>query len=189
MKIILASASPRRREILTNLGLEFAVVPSTVEEKSTETEPEKIAMELSRQKAQDVAKTACDKDTLVIGCDTIVVKNDKILGKPKTESQAKEMLTLLSGNDHTVISGLTLVLGDKVLSKCEKTQVFFDKISEEEMENYIASGDPFDKAGSYGIQGIFSKHISKIDGCYFNVVGLPTNALAKLFKEATGSSL
>ncbi len=183
MKIILASASPRRREILGNLGLEFAVVPSTVEEKSTEIEPEKIAMELSRQKAQDVAKTACDKGTLVIGCDTIVVKNGKILGKPKTEGEAKEMLSLLSASEHTVISGLTLVLGDKVLSKCEKTQVFFDKLSKSEMENYIASGDPFDKAGGYGIQGSASRFIKGINGCYFNVVGLPVHLFYQMAKE------
>jgi septum formation protein len=93
------------------------------------------------------------------------------------------MLTLLSGNDHTVISGLTLVLGDKVLSKCEKTQVFFDKLSKSEMENYIASGDPFDKAGGYGIQGSASRFIKGINGCYFNVVGFPTHLFYEMVKE------
>lgn len=182
MKIILASASPRRREILSNLGVEFTVIPSAVEEKTTETKAENIAMELSLQKARDVAQNA-DKNTLVIGCDTIVVKNGKILGKPKTQTEAKEMLTLLSDSSHTVISGLTLVLGGKVLSKCEKTQVFFDEIGQKELNDYVASGDPFDKAGGYGIQGKASRFIKGINGCYFNVVGFPVHLFYEMIKE------
>lgn len=183
MRIILASKSPRRKEILENLGLTFEIITSNEEEKTAETEADKIAMALSEIKAKSVAKAVNDKSALIIGCDTIVVKKDKILGKPKTKSEAEEMLTLLSDTEHTVISGLTLVLGDKVLSRCEKTQVFFDKIGKSEMESYIASNDPFDKAGGYGIQGPASRFIKGINGCYFNVVGFPTHLFYEMVKE------
>lgn len=183
MRIILASKSPRRKEILENLGLTFEIITSNEEEKTAETEADKIAMALSEIKAKSVAKAVNDKSALIIGCDTIVVKKDKILGKPKTKSEAEEMLTLLSDTEHTVISGLTLVLGDKVLSRCEKTQVFFDKIGKSEMESYIASNDPFDKAGGYGIQGPASRFIKGINGCYFNVVGFPTHLFYAMVKE------
>ncbi len=183
MRIILASKSPRRKEILENLGVSFEILTSNEEEITTETQPEKIAMALSRIKAQSVANSLCDENALIIGCDTIVVKDNKILGKPKTKSEAEEMLTLLSGSEHTVISGLTLILGDKILSRCEKTQVFFDKIERQEMESYIATGDPFDKAGGYGIQGSASRFIKGINGCYFNVVGFPTHLFYEMIKE------
>ncbi len=183
MRIILASASPRRKEILENLGLTFEVMTSNAAEVTDEKESEKIAMALSIIKAQSVAKNVLDSNALIIGCDTIVVKNDKILGKPKTREEAEEMLTLLSNDCHTVISGLTLVLGDKTLSRCEKTQVFFDEIEKSEMENYIASKDPFDKAGGYGIQGAASRFIKGISGCYFNVVGFPVHLFYKMVKE------
>ena len=183
MRIILASKSPRRKEILENLGLTFEIITSNEEEKTAETEADKIAMALAEIKAKSVAKAVNDKSALIIGCDTIVVKKDKILGKPKTKSEAEEMLTLLSDTEHTVISGLTLVLGDKVLSRCEKTQVFFDKIEKNEMESYIASNDPFDKAGGYGIQGPASRFIKGINGCYFNVVGFPTHLFYEMIKE------
>ena len=183
MRIILASKSPRRKEILENLGVAFEIITSNEEEKTAETEPDKIAMALSEIKAKSVAEKLGDKSALIIGCDTIVVKDNKILGKPKTKRQAEEMLTLLSDTEHTVISGLTLILGDKILSRCEKTQVFFDKIGKAEMENYIASGDPFDKAGGYGIQGKASRFIKGINGCYFNVVGFPTHLFFEMIKE------
>ncbi|MBE6770464.1 MAG: septum formation protein Maf [Ruminococcaceae bacterium] len=183
MRIVLASKSPRRKEILENLGLTFEIITSNEEEKTAETEADKIAMALSEIKAKSVAKAVNDKSALIIGCDTIVVKKDKILGKPKTKSEAEEMLTLLSDTEHAVISGLTLVLGDRVLSRCEKTQVFFDKIGKSEMESYIATGDPFDKAGGYGIQGPASRFIKGINGCYFNVVGFPTHLFYEMIKE------
>ncbi len=183
MRIILASKSPRRKEILENLGVNFEIITSDEEEKTAETEPDKIAMALSKIKAENVAKKVNDKSALIIGCDTIVVKGNKILGKPKTRKQAEEMLTLLSNTEHTVISGLTLILGDKILSRCEKTRVFFDKIERNEMEAYIASKDPFDKAGGYGIQGAAARFIKGIEGCYFNVVGLPTHLLFEMAKE------
>lgn len=183
MRVILASKSPRRKEILENLGVSFEILTSNEEEKTAETEADKIAMALSLIKAKSVAKAVGDFDALVIGCDTIVVKGNKILGKPKTKEAAEEMLTLLSNDEHTVISGLTLILGDKVLSRCEKTQVFFDKIEKGEMESYIASNDPFDKAGGYGIQGPASQFIKGINGCYFNVVGFPTHLFYEMIKE------
>lgn len=183
MRIVLASKSPRRKEILENLGLTLEIITSNEEEKTAETEADKIAMALAEIKAKSVAKAVNDKSALIIGCDTIVVKKDKILGKPKTKSEAEEMLTLLSDTEHTVISGLTLVLGDKVLSRCEKTQVFFDKIGKSKMECYIATGDPFDKAGGYGIQGPASRFIKGINGCYFNVVGFPTHLFYEMIKE------
>ncbi len=183
MRIILASKSPRRKEILENLGISFEILTSNEEEKTAETEPEKIAMALSLIKAQSVANSLCDENALIIGCDTIVVKDNKTLGKPKTKSEAEEMLTLLSNTEHTVISGLTLVLGNKTLSRFEKTTVFFDEIGKADMENYIASNDPFDKAGGYGIQGKAARFIKGINGCYFNVVGFPVHLFFKMLKE------
>ncbi len=183
MRIILASASPRRREILTQLGLNFEIVVSDAEESSNLTDAGKLCKELSKIKAHSVAKKIADNNALIIGCDTVVVKNGKILGKPKDEADAFNMLSALSGGEHSVISGLTLIHGDKVISKYEETRVLFDDMSKDEIMAYIATGECTDKAGAYAIQGLAAPYIKGIKGCYYNVVGLPVNLLYNMAKE------
>ena len=170
-KIILASASPRRKELLEQIGLEFSIMPSYAKETYKETRPDKIVEELSALKAIDVADRL-DDSYIVIGADTIVVADEKILGKPKDEKDAFLMLESLQGKTHQVYSGVTLVVshGDKKIIKRfhEKTEVA------------VATGEPMDKAGAYAIQGFFAQYIKGIVGDYYNVVGLP---LAHLMKE------
>ncbi|MBQ4109587.1 MAG: septum formation protein Maf [Clostridia bacterium] len=188
MKIILASASPRRREILENLGIEFEIKISNADETCDIKNPCELVCELSRRKAQATAdmlkesRTLSD-DTLIIGSDSVVYCGGKILGKPENRQNAFEMLTSLSGSTHSVISGLCLIYGDKVITDFEKTDVFFDEISDKEINDYVASGECDDKAGAYAIQGKASKWIKGINGCYFNVVGLPVHLLYKMAKE------
>lgn len=195
-RIILASGSPRRKELLEQVGLEFEICPAKGEEVITSTVPSEVVLELSRQKAMEIATmvasydeahkdvtTPCDK--LVIGADTIVAYGDKILGKPKDEDDAKSMLRMLSGNTHSVYTGVTVVVMDEndragIHSFYEKTDVTMYEMSEAEIDRYVASGEPMDKAGAYGIQGKCAIYISKIDGDYNNVVGLP---VAKLYQE------
>ncbi len=195
-QIILASQSPRRKELLEQIGLEFEICPAKGEEIITKTIPEEVVMELSKQKAEEVAamvssysethkEITTPSDILVIGADTVVAYDGKILGKPKDEADAKAMLSMLSGNTHSVFTGVTLVLIDKTgrageLVFYEKTDVKMHEMSELEIDRYIATGEPMDKAGSYGIQGKCAIYIEKIDGDYNNVVGLP---IARIYQE------
>lgn len=195
-QIILASQSPRRKELLEQIGLEFEICPAKGEEIITKTVPEEVVMELSKQKAEEVAamvsaygenhkEITTPSDILVIGADTVVAYDGKILGKPKDEADAKAMLTMLSGNTHSVFTGVTLVLIDKSgrageLVFYEKTDVKMHKMSEAEIDRYIATGEPNDKAGSYAIQGKCAIYIEKIDGDYNNVVGLP---ITRIYQE------
>lgn len=194
--IVLASASPRRRELLEQIGIEFEVCPAKGEEVITQTAPEDVVCELSSQKAQEVAAgilTYNDKtpecttpqDILVIGADTVVAYQGKILGKPRDEEDAKQTLAMLAGQTHSVYTGVTLVFIDKtgragLKSFYEKTDVTVYPMDEAEIDCYVASAEPMDKAGSYGIQGRFAVYIEKIQGDYNNVVGLP---LARLYQE------
>lgn len=185
MKIILASASPRRSMLLAQLGLEFLVVPSTsVEEKNTELPPQELAIQLACQKAKEVAERL-EEDCLIIGADTIVVLGGQVLGKPENPAQAEEMLLKLSGSLHQVMTGIAIIDKKNSLLKtyCEVTQVQMRKISPQEIRNYIATGEPLDKAGSYGIQGKGAIFVEKIQGCYSNVVGLPLHRLALFLAE------
>ncbi|MCQ2539811.1 MAG: Maf family protein [Acetatifactor sp.] len=184
MKIILASASPRRKELLAQIGIPFQVVVSHVEEVITQTEPGKVVEELSLQKASAVAELmkGSDEELLVIGADTVVACDGQILGKPSDEEEAVAMLRSLSGRSHEVFTGVTLlhlIPGGKVESKVfhERTAVTFCEMSEEEISGYVASGDPMDKAGAYGIQGFCARYIRGIEGDYNNVVGLPVGRL------------
>lgn len=195
-QIILASASPRRKDLLEQIGLEFEICPAKGEEIITESWPDAVVLELSRQKAEEVAAgvltyneqhpdLATPQDILVIGADTVVAYEDEILGKPKDEKDAKRMLSLLQGNTHSVYTGITLVFIDKsgrTGEHCfyEKTDVTMYPMDEEEMDRYIASGEPMDKAGSYGIQGRCAIYVKEIKGDYNNVVGLP---VARLYQE------
>jgi septum formation protein len=195
-RIVLASASPRRKELLEQIGMEFEICPAKGEEKVTKTAPEEVVLELSKQKAEEVAagillynekhpELVTPQDILVIGADTVVAYGGRILGKPKDEDDAERMLNLLSGQIHSVYTGVTLVFIDKSgrtgeYAFFEETDVEVYPLSEEEILSYIKSGEPMDKAGSYGIQGLFASYIKRIDGDYNNVVGLP---VARLYQE------
>ena len=184
MKYILASASPRRRELLTQAGIEYTVIPSKVEEKISKTIPSDVVMELALLKAEDVFDRHGDEDCTVIGADTVVVYRNEILGKPGDEEEACDMLSMLSDRTHQVYTGVALVSMEngqkKVRTFYERTDVTFFPVSREEIASYAATGDPLDKAGAYGIQGPFAVHIRGIQGDYNNVVGLP---IARLYQE------
>lgn len=189
MKVVLASGSPRRKELLGNIFDDFEVIPSMVEENIEFTNVEDYVKELAFIKAKDVFdmiknsfSNSADSDLLVIGSDTVVYNDGKVLGKPADEEDAKMMIRSLAGKKHQVYTGVCLIKNFKdtsVKTFSVKTDVYVDDISDKEIELYVATGDPLDKAGSYGIQGVFSKHIRKIDGDYFNVVGLPVNEVYK----------
>lgn len=186
-KVILASASPRRKELLTQIGIDFEVCVSTCEEKITKTVPAEVVCELSAQKALDVWQKVKQPLSIVIGADTVVAYNGKILGKPADKEDAVRMLTMLSGNTHEVYTGVTFCYEEDSVEKVhtfyERTSVTFYPMSPEEIENYVASGDPMDKAGSYGIQGSFAAYVKEIEGDYSNVVGLPVGRLYQEIKE------
>ncbi|MEQ8578480.1 MAG: Maf family protein [Balneola sp.] len=182
MKIILASQSPRRKKLLEQLRLQFKVIPSSVNENVKETDPVKLVENLAFQKACDVSKT--NPDSLTIGSDTVVVYNDKILGKPENRDQASKMLNELSGKQHFVYTGVALIETDhqssivNSLNFSEATKVYFSKLTQSEIDAYIESGSPFDKAGSYGIQDDWGAvFVKRIEGDFYNVVGLPINRL------------
>lgn len=188
MKYILASASPRRKEILEALGLKFRVVTSDADENSDIKDPERLTEELSRRKAVAVrdhlVKTGeLDAETVIIASDTVVYACAEILGKPQDRADAERMMRMLSGKTHTVTSGVALIYKDKTAISHSTTKVTFDTLDEEFIESYVLSNEPYDKAGAYAIQGRAAEVISKIDGCYFNVVGLPVNRLIRLAKE------
>ena len=218
-KIILASASPRRRELLTQIGLDFDVVVSETEEKITSTEPAKVVEELSAQKAEAVWEKLCSMtasqgsvtnaerldegsevfepeqtsgettmtDTLVLGADTVVACDGKILGKPADTEAAAAMLTMLQGRGHEVYTGVTILYEEngerKTLTFHEKTTVHFYPMTDAQIREYVATGDPMDKAGAYGIQGLCARYISGIAGDYNNVVGLP---VGRVYQELHG---
>lgn len=185
--IILASGSPRRRELLLQIGITPIVRPSSVEEVVTETEPARIVESLSAQKCSDVANHLVpEEDLMVLGADTIVAMDGKILGKPKDEADAYAMLSSLSGRSHQVYTGVTLMKksrGQWIRDTFSvATEVHVTELSDREIRDYIASGEPMDKAGAYGIQGLFGKFIPSIEGDYSNVVGLPLAAVYEHMK-------
>lgn len=173
-QIVLASTSPRRKEILEGLGVEFKVVGSNIEEKVNENlSPPEIAKRLAYLKAKDISNKI-NGDYVVIGADTIVEYN-KILGKPRNIEEAYSMLKLLSGQVHRVITGFAVIdcSTQKEFIDYECTNVYFNHLTDNQIQKYISTGEPMDKAGAYGIQGKASLFVSKIEGDYFNVVGLP----------------
>lgn len=182
--IILASASPRRRELLKLVGLPFAVDPSDYEEDMTLGRPPlSLARHLSYQKAKAVAPKY--DDALIIAADTFIVFKGRLLGKPHTPAEARKMLALLSGKSHAVITGFTLLdtKTKRRLSRAVETKVWFKKLTAEEIDAYVRTKEPLDKAGAYAIQGLGSLIVRKIEGDYFNVIGLPLNALAEGLKK------
>ena len=186
LKFILASASERRKDLLSRIVSNFEVKISNFDEEKVEvsTNIENYVKTLAEGKAKDVALN-CDNDSIIIGADTIVVIGDNILGKPKDKNHAFEMLKLLSNNVHRVYSGVAVINNQKNImkSECLYTEVYFSEISDDEIWRYIESGECLDKAGAYGIQGYGGLFAEKINGCYYNVVGLPLNLLNKMIKN------
>ena len=179
-QIILASSSPRRRELLEKAGVHFRVMPSQEEEHIEKKEPAQIVENLSWQKAASVASKT-GQDVIVIGSDTLVAYEGRVLGKPRDEEEAVETLKLLQGNTHQVYTGVTVIVRDKeeeiTKTFSRRTDVTFYPVDEKEIRDYVATGDPMDKAGSYDIRGDFSVYIKEIYGDYNNVVGLPVSML------------
>ena len=187
MKVVLASASPRRTELLNQGNIKHIVMPSHCEEVITSEVPRQVVEELSVQKAKDVYQQYEKEnagDFLVIGSDTVVAADGKILGKPKDEADAFEMISMLQGKAHQVYTGVTLLIKkdgesvQKTFHECSNVHVY--PMSEEEIQEYIATGEPMDKAGAYGIQGAFGVYIRGIEGDYNTIVGLP---LARVYQE------
>lgn len=185
-EIILASGSPRRKELLAQIGIAFQVIKSNAEEKITKTIPEEIVKNLSCQKAEDVA--AGIEEGIILGADTIVCLDHEIMGKPKDRADACHMLERLQGRSHSVFTGVTLIRktsghATKIRSFAVETKVRVHEMCREEIEAYLDTGDPFDKAGSYGIQGPFAAYVDGIEGDYNNVVGLPIAAVYQELKQ------
>ena len=186
MKVILASKSPRRVEILEKIVKEFEVVQSNFDENTIDFkgDVEKYVKDLSRNKAIEVSKRL-NEPSIVIAADTVVFQNGKVLEKPKSEEDAFSMLSSLSGNTHKVYSGICLIntYDDTVVTDCDCTEVKFSELNPRQIRNYINSGEPMDKAGAYGIQGLGGAFVERIEGCYYNVMGLPLNKLYKALEN------
>lgn len=187
IKLVLASGSPRRKELLTQLGLSFETIPSNADESLTHSiSPEETVQELAFRKAKSIVDRV--DHALVIGADTLVVCDQEVLGKPQNKDEAAQMLTRLQGRSHHVVSGIALVEvinGEikRVDTKTQKTVVWMLPLSQSQINWYIQTGEPLDKAGAYGIQGIGACFIDKIDGCYFNVVGMSLPLLNQMVAQ------
>ena len=179
MRFILASKSPRRREILADLGLSFDIITNDTDETCDIEDPCELVKELALRKGRAVADLVSD-DAIIIASDTVVACGNEILGKPKDKDDARRMLDMLSGSTHRVISGIALISKDKEAVASEVTKVIFDELSESDRQIYVDSSEPYDKAGAYAIQGLASMWIKGIEGDYFNVVGLPVKRLHDL---------
>lgn len=183
MNIVLASKSPRRKELLGLLDLDFQIITADIDETIDSSLP--IADEVARLSYDKAAaiKPKVSPDAIIISADTVVELDGKVMGKPNDKLDAFNMLKSLSGNKHNVLSGVTVMQGDKHISKTVVTKVHFRDLSDEEINAYIKTNEPMDKAGSYGIQGKASKFVSSINGDYFNVVGLPVCELSLMLKN------
>jgi septum formation protein len=192
MRLVLASASPRRAEILRNAGIAFEVKAALIDESPREGEmPGDYALRLAMGKARAVADADAEQpgsggSTIFIGADTTVVTDGEMLGKPESKEDARRMLHLLNGRVHEVHTGVALVRRPGAWERIveEVTRVTFAQLSEAEIESYVASGEPFGKAGGYAVQGIAGRYVTRIEGCYFNVVGLPLARLHGMLREA-----
>lgn len=180
--LILASQSPRRKQLLTQVHVPFSIETSLVEEEmNNEESPGDLVISLAKQKAEEVFSRF--PNTIVLGADTIVVVDNQVLGKPKDESDAKSMLLRLSGRAHQVYTGVHIVCEEKYVSFFEASDVYFYSLSEKEIEAYVQSGEPADKAGAYGIQGLGATLVESIKGDYFSIVGLPIAKVVRALKE------
>lgn len=183
-EIILASTSPRRKELMEITGLPFVVVPSPYEEDmSLKMSPKELVKHLAKGKAKAVADNY--QQEIIVAADTIVVLGNKVMGKPGTEAKARQMLKQLSGKAHKVITGYCIIdsASGKIVTKAVETKVYFKKLSSSEITNYIRSGEPLDRAGAYAIQGLAALFVKKIEGDFLNVVGLPIQDLAQDLKK------
>ena len=183
-RIILASSSPRRKALLEQIGLKFEVDSSVYEDAGLPVEePHRLSRQLSLQKAKSVA--GAHPDAIIIAADTFGVADGRIIGKPHSEGEARTMLASLSGKSHTVITGFTVLdtLTGKSVSRSVETTVFMKRLTASEIESYVKTGEPLDKAGSYAIQGLGAVLVERIEGDYFNVMGLPLSAVAEVLKE------
>ena len=193
--LILASASPRRRELLAQAGLKFTVAAANLNEDLLPDEAAAAYVQrLAEEKAQAVWNAHQSSDTpddplIVLGADTCVVCDGHILGKPADTADARRMLELLSGRTHAVLTGLAAITGERIIRDLEITQVTFNQLNDAEIAQYIATGEPLDKAGAYAIQGYAARWIPRIEGCYFNVVGLPIARTIALLAEAQAAAL
>jgi septum formation protein len=191
--LILASASPRRRELLTQAGLDFTVESADINEDRHEHESAAAYVQrLAEEKSQTIWNLRSALDTqadplFVLGADTCVVADGHILGKPANVEDARRMLQILSGRTHAVLTGVAVANRGKILADVEVTQVMFNVLNDAEIAKYVSSGEPLDKAGAYAIQGYAARWIPRIEGCYFNVVGLPIARTIALLQEAAGS--
>jgi septum formation protein len=179
---VLASSSPRRQELLKLLLADFEVLPSDVDESIRVAErPESTVVRLAREKALAVQERR--PSSFIVSADTVVVWEEEILGKPASHEEAASMLRKLSGKTHQVLTGVCLLHLDALLVECSTTDVTFRHLSDLEIESYLQSAEPFDKAGAYAIQGLGARFVERIDGCYFNVVGLPVSRLYQMMKR------
>lgn len=204
IRIILASKSPRRKELIEGVGFKTLIIPSEADENIEEKDPAELVKKLSDIKAMSVYDCIKDKagkvvgisndvrktdinigeNDVVLGADTVVYAGGKILGKPADKDEARDMIQLLAGNVHSVFTGFTLVFSDRrKITDYSETKVYVYPMNNEEIEDYISTSEPYDKAGAYGIQGIFGRYVEKIDGDYNNVVGLPVSKILYLLKE------
>lgn len=185
-EFVLASASPRRKELLAQIGIKFRTCTSKKQEEILRNNPEEIVKDLSYTKARDVFERG-NRDAIVIGADTIVVYDDKVLGKPKSEEEAFEMIKMLQGNVHRVYTGMNIIWTDNgnthISSSVAMTEVELYYMSEEEIRTYVSTKEPYDKAGGYAIQGYFARYVKKIKGDYNNVVGLPVGKLYQILNS------
>lgn len=179
--LVLASGSPRRRELLAAAGLHFEVRPASVDETPRFAETPAAYV---RRLAEEKARAAWRQGELTLGADTTVVVDGEILGKPEDAADAERMLSRLAGRGHDVLTGICIFDGRTARTEVASTRVVFRAMEQEEIAAYAASGEPLDKAGGYGIQGLASKYVERIEGCYFNVVGLPVSRIYALLKES-----
>ena len=179
--LVLASRSPRRSEILQQAGIPFVIRPADVDETPrTDEQPREYVTRLARDKAMAVSAGPAE---IVLGADTIVVIGGRMMGKPRDPADAVRMLETLSGRQHDVITGICLRTAARVIEDCSATSVWFAALSRPEIEEYVAGGEPMDKAGAYGIQGLASRFVERIEGCYFNVMGLPVALVYRRLRE------
>lgn len=181
-KIILASESPRRKEIFNLLGIKALQIPAYIKEDLVTSSPRFLVQHHARNKAITVSKKV-DNSCVIIGADTIVYHNKSILGKPRNNFEAADLLTRLSGSSHWVYTGVAIVYKNRIETDFVKSKVEFNPLSAQEIEDYIKTKEPMDKAGAYGIQGYGSQFINKISGCYFNIMGFPISLFYKMLKE------
>ncbi len=185
-KVVLASASPRRKTIFEMIGVKTLIHPSHIDETIVYKQPRRSAIGHAREKAEAVARIM-DPDCIVVAADTIVYLDGEILNKPISTDQAVEYLKRLSGNTHSVYTGVCVTRGIREVYDCERTSVTFKELSDTEIQQYLETQEPFDKAGAYGIQGYGSQFISKLNGCYFNVMGFPVHLFQKMLHQLLGT--